>query len=57
MATVRTEVRSEVATSREPAYVRVYLDEELVAEIIATIALKQGADGGWYDCVIFEQQK
>ena len=54
--TVRVETESEVATSRRPARVLVYENEQLVAEIIATIELKQGADGGYYNCIVFATQ-
>ena len=53
---VRVEVRSEVGTSREPAKVLVYNNECLVAEVVAEVELKQGADGGWYHCVSLRKQ-
>jgi len=53
---VRVEVRSEVGTSREPAKVLVYSNEWLVAEVIAEVELKQGADSGWYHCVTLKKQ-
>lgn len=54
---VRVEVKSEVGTSRDPAKVLVYEDNRLVAEVIAEIELKQGADGGWYHCVTLRKQE
>lgn len=54
---VRVEVRSESGTSRDPAKVSVYENGHLVAEVIAEIELKQGADGGWYHCVILRKQE
>jgi len=52
---VRIETKSEAGTSREPAKVSVYEDDRLVAEVIAEIELKQGADGGWYHCVTLKK--
>lgn len=54
---VRVEVRSEIGTSRDPAKVLVYEDDRLVAEVIAELELKQGADGGWYHCVTLRNQE
>jgi hypothetical protein len=54
---VRVEVRSEVGTSNEPAKVLIYDDERLVAEVVAKVELKQGADGGWYNCVTLQKSQ
>lgn len=54
---VKVEVRSEIGTSRDPAKVLVYENNCLVAEIIAEVELKQGADGGWYHCVTLKKQE
>ena len=54
---VKVEVRSEIGTSREPAKVLVYEDDRLVAEVIAEVELKQGADSGWYHCVTLKKQE
>lgn len=54
---VRVEVKSEIATSSEPAKVIVYEDGRLVAEIVAEVELKQGADGGYYHCVTLKKQE
>lgn len=54
---VKVEVRSEIGTSRDPAKVLVYEDDHLVAEVIAEVELKQGADGGWYHCVTLRKQE
>ncbi len=48
---VRIEIRSEEATSPLPARVRIYQGETLVREIVASVDLKKGADGGFYPCV------
>ena len=48
---IRVEVESESGTSREPAKVRVYENDRLIAEVHATVEDKQGADGGYYPCV------
>jgi len=54
---VKVEVQSESGASHDPAYVRVYERNKLVAEVIAKVELKQGADGGYYNCVTFTEQK
>lgn len=48
---VIVKIQSEYGTSRDPAKVLVYENDRLVAEVIAEVELKQGADGGWYHCV------
>ena len=53
---VRVEIKSEVATSSDPAKVSVYEDNRLVAEVIAEVEQKQGADGGYYPCVTLKKQ-
>ena len=53
---VRVEFESESGTSRDPAKVLVYEDDHLVAEVIAEVELKPGADGGWYHCVTLKKQ-
>ena len=55
MKQVRVQIYSEVATSRRPARVCVYEGEELIAEVEANIEPKQGADGGYYDCVVLKE--
>lgn len=55
--TVRVEVRSETGTSRDPAKVRIYENDNLVSEVTAKIEPEQGADGGWYHCVTLEKQE
>ena len=37
--------------------VRVYEGDQLVAEVIATVELKQGAGGGYYGCVELKKKK
>jgi len=54
--TVKVEVKSESGTSSEPAKVLVYEDDRLVAEVLAEVKLKQGADSGWYHCVTLKKQ-
>ena len=54
---VRVEVESESGTSHRPARVLVYKDDQLVAEVVAEIELKQGADGGFYHCVTLKKQQ
>lgn len=49
--TVRVEVKSEIATSREPAKVVIYENDRVVAEVTAEVKLSMGADGGMYPCV------
>ena len=53
---VRVEIKSEIATSRDPAKVLVYEDNHLVTEVTAEVELKQGADSGWYHCVTLKKQ-
>lgn len=48
---IQVKVESESATSHDPAIVRVYNDDKLVAEVKAQLRLGQGADGGFYDCI------
>lgn len=52
----RVEIESESGTSRAPASVKVYEGDKLVTTIIATVEMKQGADGGLYPCVTLKQQ-
>lgn len=54
---VRVETRSETGTSSDHAYVRVYEDDRLVVEVIATVELMQGADGGYYHCVELKKRQ
>ncbi len=53
---VRVEVNSEGGASRDPAKVLVYEDDRLVAEVIAEVELKEGADGGLYSCVTLKKK-
>ena len=55
MARVRVEIESEAGTSDRPARVLVYEDNQLMAEVVAEIELKQGADGGYYHCVTLKK--
>lgn len=48
---VRVELKSQIGTSWDPAKVLVYEDDRLVAEVIADIEHKMGADGNFYPCV------
>ena len=54
---VRIDIQSESGTSNDPARVRVYENNTLVAERIARIEPMQGADGGWYRCIELENKK
>jgi hypothetical protein len=56
MSTVRVEIESEGGTSSTPARVRVYDQDVLVAEVIAKVEPKPGADGGLYPCVTLTKQ-
>ncbi|MFA4871888.1 MAG: hypothetical protein WC610_02410 [Patescibacteria group bacterium] len=53
---VRVKIESERVTSPHPARVLVYEDDRLVAEVIAKVELKEGADGGFYHCVTLEKK-
>lgn len=57
MADIRVEIESEEGTSHRPARMRVFEEEKLVAEVIAEVELKQGADGGYYHCVTLKKSK
>ena len=54
---VRVELEQEVGTSRRPARVLVYEDDQLVAEVVTEVESKQGADGGYYHCVILKKKE
>ena len=54
---IRLEIRSESGTSHEPASVKVYENDCLVAEVIAIVELKRGAESGWYHCVTLKQSE
>lgn len=56
MANIRVEVSSEEATTTDPARVKIYHDEKLVAEVIGTVEQKQGADGKLYPCVTLRKK-
>ncbi len=53
---VRVEIRSEIAVSDRPAQALVYVNDQLVAEVIGEVELKPGADGGWYHCVTLRKK-
>ena len=57
--TVRVEIQSEIVTSDEPAKILNYEGGYPcpAIEVIAEIELKQGADGGWYRCVVLKKQE
>lgn len=48
---VRIECKSENALSRGHATVVIYENNRIIAEVIAKVEMKQGADGGEYPCV------
>lgn len=54
---VRVELKQEYGTSRDPARVSVYDNDQLVVEVIAAVEMKQGADGGWYHCVTLKRKE
>lgn len=54
---VRVEVKSEKGSLDEPARVLVYDGSSLVAEVVARVEMKPGADGGLYSCVTLEKQQ
>lgn len=54
---IRVDIKSEAGISHDPAKVFVYENDCLVAEVIAEVELKQGADGGWYHCVTLKKQE
>mgnify|MGYP001608737053 FL=1 len=54
---IRIVTESETGTSRNPARVLIYEEDKLVAEVVARTSLQQGADGGYYDCIILESKQ
>lgn len=48
---IQVKVESESGTSRKPATVRIYNNDELVAHVQAQLKPLTGADGGFYDCI------
>jgi len=57
MTQVRIEIESEIGTSGQPARVLVYERGQLVAEVVAEVELKQGANGGSYHCVTLRKHE
>lgn len=53
---VRVELEQEIGISHRPARVLVYENDKLVEEVIARVEPKQGADGGWYHCVVLKKK-
>lgn len=45
----------ESGTSSQPAVLEIKKDDELLVAVQAIIERKQGADGGWYNCVVFRR--
>ena len=56
MSNLRIDCQSESGTSHNPARVLIYEGDRLVAEVVATIEPKQGADGGYYRCVVLTKK-
>lgn len=54
--TVEVRIESESGTSNHPARVLVYENNQLVAEVLGKIEKRQGADGGWYPCIILKKE-
>ena len=53
---IRVELESQKGTSNEPARVLIYENDKLIAEIIAKVEMKLGADYGKYPCVELVQK-
>ena len=51
MSNIKIDCQSEIGTSSNPARVLIYDDGKLIAEVVASIEPKQGADGGYYRCI------
>lgn len=47
----------ESGTGNQPAVLEIRKDNELLVSVQAIIERKQGADGGWYNCVTFRRIK
>ncbi len=53
---IRIEIKSESGCCREPAGVKIYNNNQLITEVIAVVEPKEGADGGYYDCVTLRRK-
>lgn len=47
----------ESGTGNQPAVLEIKKDNEVLVAVQAVIERKQGADGGWYNCVSFRRIK
>jgi hypothetical protein len=56
-AMIRVDVQDEDGVGTKKPTVRVYEDDKLVCEVVASIELKPGADGGLYRCVVFSRNE
>lgn len=52
---VRVDLESQSGTSHDPARILVYADDRLVETITADVESQQGADDGYYPCVILKR--
>ena len=57
MPKVRVETISEDGFGLRKATIKVFSDETLVAEVVASVVPKQGGDGGFYPCVDLEKKE
>ena len=48
---IRIEIESELAVCEDPAYVKVFLGEELVAHVVGAVKFEEGADNTYYPVV------
>jgi hypothetical protein len=53
---VKVQADSEGVLSGKPAEVRIYENDRLITKVVAKIELKQGADGGYYHCVVLTEE-
>ncbi len=53
---VRVEGVDEGVRIRRDASVTIYDGDKLVTKVVAKIEKKQGADGGWYDCIVLKKE-
>ncbi len=56
MTKLRVELKDQIGTSRSPAEVLIYDENnKLVVKVTGTVDLKEGLDGGYYSCVILKE--
>jgi len=54
---IRVEAQDEDGVGLKKPIVRIYKDDKLVCEVHASLQHKQGADGGYCQCVVFDKKE